>query len=218
MSLVTLKPAIVSWVKINRFSIVTAFVLLVFILLLDMNRLQSGDDVQKQLLATSYAEPLVLPSFTADAYALLESTYKNFSQNQEQQSDAKARAMSVAEQEKQQGELRSLFVGDNQLKLKAVVSYNVQQENNALEKAYYALIEVKDLTKGERVVQKYQHKDDVFGYQLIIKQNQQVQLVAQSGEAKRIINLVMYQITKKSPKNANKQALSNQNNINESSE
>ena len=215
MSFITLKPFIVSWYKVNRLSIITAILVLLFIFLLDMSRLQSVNNIQKKSLATNHAEPLVLPVFTTDAYALLESTYQKFSQNQEQQPDANTQAMSTAEQEKQQGELMSLFVGDNQLKLKAVVSYKVQKENNVLKHARYALIEVKNLTKGDRVVQKYHHQDDVFGYQLIITKNQQVQLIApvveQESKTKRIINLVMY-------KKTNKQALSNQNNIKEFSE
>lgn len=218
MSGLTLKPKLINWYKANKLSIITMLVVLFFLILLDNDRFTTSEASKQKDLSINNAESLTMPRLSNESFALIESRYENFDQNEESKQANKTQLMSAAEQEKQQGELVSIFIGDNQLKLRAVVSYNIQPENKAVEHAYYALIEITDLIKGERVIQKYQHKDDVFGYQLIIKPNQQVQLVAQSGAAKRIINLVMYQKSKKTLEKTNEQALFNQNNIKKSSE
>ena len=225
MSILTVNPEFIHWYKRNKLFIVSLLVVLVFITLLDVGRLTPTTDSMQKKILMNRVESLMLPELSREDFTLIESSYKNFEQKKELKQTGQTQLMSAVEQEKQQGELVSLFVGDNKLKLKAVVSYNTQSvsyntqsENKAVEHSYYALIEVANLIKGERVVQKYQHKDDVFGYQLIIKQNKQVQLVAQNDELKRIINLVMYQKSNKASEKAKEQALSNQNNIKKSSE
>jgi len=218
MSILTVNPEFIHWYKRNKLFIVSLLVVLVFITLLDVGRLTPTTDSMQKKILMNRVESLMLPELSREDFTLIESSYKNFEQKKELKQTGQTQLMSAVEQEKQQGELVSLFVGDNKLKLKAVVSYNTQSENKAVEHSYYALIEVANLIKDERVVQKYQHKDDVFGYQLIIKQNKQVQLVAQNDELKRIINLVMYQKSNKASEKAKEQALSNQNNIKKSSE
>jgi len=220
MSISALKPTFINFYKNNKLSFVAAFAIFFLLTLLDSGRFiftVKTKQKQKQT-AISNVEPLALQRLSNEDIVLIEKAYENFEHSEELKQAEKTQLMSAAEQEKQQGELVSLFVGDNKLKLKAVVRYNKKSAENTGDHAYYALIETENLIKGERVVKKYQPKDDVFGYQLIIKQNQQVQLVAKKAGVQRIINLVMYQKSNNALKKNNEQALSNQNNIKKSSE
>ena len=222
MSVPSLKSTIISYYKTNRFSLLTALIMVVLLFLLDMSRFQSTDNLHKKTRPLNNIDTLTLPVLTNEAFALIEKTYEKFQQDVNVLQNTKTQVMSAEQQEKQQGELVSVFVGDNQLKLKAVVSYNESPQSDTSKQAFYALIKVINLTKGDSVIQKYFQGEDVFGYQLVIEQNQQVQLIAhvdeQGNKTKRTINLRMYQKPKASPEALNKQALSNQNNIKEFSE
>jgi len=218
MSISALKPTLINFYENNKFPLVAALTVLFLLTLLDSERFIFTVKTKQKQTAISNVEPLALQRLSDADIVSIEKAYENFEHSEELKQAEKVQLMSAAEQEKQQGELVSLFVGDNKLKLKAVVRYNKQSAENTGDHAYYALIETENLTKGERVVQKYQHKDDIFGYQLIIKQNQQVQLVAKKAGVQRIINLVMYQKSNNALKKNNEQALSNQNNIKKSSE
>ena len=218
MSISALKPTLINFYENNKFPLVAVLTILFLLTLLDSERFIFTVKTKQKQTAISNVEPLALQRLSNEDIVSIEKAYENFEHSEESKQAEKVQLMSAAEQEKQQGELVSLFVGDNKLKLKAVVRYNKQSAENTGDHAYYALIETENLTKGERVVQKYQHKDDIFGYQLIIKQNQQVQLVAKKAGVQRIINLVMYQKSNNALKKNNEQALSNQNNIKKSSE
>jgi len=218
MSISALKPTLINFYKNNKLSFVAVLTILLLLTLLDSGRFIFTVKTKQKQTAISNVEPLAIQRLSDADIISIEKTYENFEHGEESKETEKAQLMSAAEQEKQQGELVSLFVGDNKLKLKAVVRYNTLLAENTPEHAYYALIETENLIKGERVVQKYQHKDEIFGYQLIIKQNQQVQLVTKKAGVQRIINLVMYQKSNNALKKNNEQALSNQNNIKKSSE
>lgn len=87
--------------------------------------------------------------------------------------------LSAAAQAAQQGELLSLFAGDLELKLKAVI-YGAEP---------YVLIEQKNINTQQTTLVKYVSEQSVQGYTLTIVSNTQVAL----SKAQQHITLVMYQ-------------------------
>ncbi|MGO2181152.1 MAG: hypothetical protein ACTH36_02315 [Pseudoalteromonas nigrifaciens] len=87
--------------------------------------------------------------------------------------------LSAAAQAAQQGKLLSLFAGDLELKLKAVI-YAAQP---------YVLIEQKNIKTQQTTLVKYLNEQSIEGYTLTILSNTQVAL----SKAQQHITLVMYQ-------------------------
>jgi len=84
--------------------------------------------------------------------------------------------LTAAEQAKQQGELKSFFIGDNKLQLKAVIQ---NQPKNLI-----ALIQVENITSGIKTIEKFSQNTLVYGYQLTIEKNTQVKLTKQKSKSK----------------------------------
>jgi hypothetical protein len=82
--------------------------------------------------------------------------------------------LTAAEQAKQQGELKSFFIGDNKLQLKAVIQ---NQPENLI-----ALIQVENITSGIKTIEKHSQNTLVYGYTLIIEKNTQVKLTKQKSK------------------------------------
>lgn len=121
------------------------------------------------------AQPLPLLSKTA-----LSQLTQLYSQFAEPETPAETeQGLTAAQQAEQQGELLSLFAGDLELKLKAVI-YAAEP---------YVLIEQKNIKTQQTTLVKYLNEQSVQGYTLNIVSNTQVAL----SKAPQHITLVMYQ-------------------------
>ncbi|WP_024611182.1 hypothetical protein [Pseudoalteromonas sp. TB64] len=89
------------------------------------------------------------------------------------------------EQLRQSGLLTEVFINDNRLTLKAII-----QPNNSQKKV--ALIEVLNTTSNETKLQRFDDETQVFGFDLQILNNTQVQLVANQNLQTQEIILSMF--------------------------
>jgi len=111
-------------------------------------------------------------------------------------------SLTKEQQEKQQGLLQHMFVGDNKIELKAIVSRGVNAQQQAL-------LLVSNTITGSRKIEAFINNSQVYGYQLKITKSTQVILTRLSGvsndneqtpntelpKAKQVITLTMYQMT-----------------------
>tara|TARA_B100001059_G_scaffold205006_1_gene214757 strand:+ start:720 stop:1214 length:495 start_codon:yes stop_codon:yes gene_type:complete len=124
---------------------------------------------------TNNAQPL--PLLSTSAKQQLKRLFSGYDQPKKTtQADT---GLSAAKQAAQNGELLSVFAGDLELKLKAVI-YSATP---------YALIEQKNTKNQQTELVKYTNEQSVAGYTLTILSNTQVAL----SKNKQQITLVMYQ-------------------------
>jgi len=130
-------------------------------------------------------KPFISPQINEKQAIKLSEKYKKFQVIDEIANESTLR-MPLSKQTLQQGKLNILFLGDNKLKLKAVI-----QTENSLSQDYYALIEVENIVKKTKKIAKYYQDDKVLGYKLSIKNNTQVNLFPIKNNMNKI-TLVMY--------------------------
>jgi hypothetical protein len=122
---------------------------------------------------------LSAPQLSERTFSELNKSYQQYiSKNVDEKS--KQVGLTAAEQAKQQGELKSFFIGDNKLQLKAVIQNKPQN--------LIALIQVENITSGIKTIEKFSQNTLVYGYTLIIEKNTQVKLTKQKRKSKNHID------------------------------
>ena len=124
---------------------------------------------------TNNVQPL--PLLSQNAKQQLTGLFSNF--DQPEPATETEQGLSAAKQAAQTGELLSVFAGDLELKLKAVIYTTTP----------YALIEQTNINTQQTQLVKYTSSQSVAGYTLTILSNTQVAL----SKNKQQITLVMYQ-------------------------
>ena len=119
-----------------------------------------------------------LPLLSETTRQTLEQTYKKYSQPV-QNTQLAEKGLSAAKQAEQNGELVSVFAGDYELKLKAVIITNEP----------YVLIEQKNVNDNNTRLVKYSDMQIVHGYNLKVLSNTEVELT----KGQQNITLIMYQ-------------------------
>lgn len=111
---------------------------------------------------------------------LINEQEKNFEKNQ----------MTLDEQLNQQGLLKSLYVNNSQLTLKAILKNDRTGIQQGQELVALILI-IDNLTKAQRI-ESFKDNSDVFGYHLSIVKNTEVNLTKKHKEGVQNITLAMY--------------------------
>ncbi|RJF38021.1 hypothetical protein [Pseudoalteromonas gelatinilytica] len=119
-----------------------------------------------------------LPLLSETTRQTLEQAYKKYSQPV-QNTQVAEKGLSAAKQAEQNGELISVFAGDYELKLKAVITTNEP----------YVLIEQKNINDDNTQLVKYSDMQIVHGYSLKVLSNTEVELT----KGQQNITLIMYQ-------------------------
>lgn len=120
-----------------------------------------------------------LPLLSTQARQALNTLYSQYSEPDEPSAPPLDQGLSAAQQAAQNGELLSVFAGDLELSLKAVIYTPTP----------YALIEQKNIKTQQTTLVKYINEQSIQGYTLSILSNTQVAL----NKAPQHITLVMYQ-------------------------
>ena len=126
-------------------------------------------------------QPLPLPQIAPDIRDKLQQLYVQYDSSEPQ--DAVPTTTARIDETAQHGAMQEMFAEGNRLQLKAVVQDNDQRYGDA-----YALIAVTNPDSRQSEVIKYRHGDSVFGFQLTLVNNTQVQL----SKSKQRVTLLMY--------------------------
>jgi hypothetical protein len=156
----------------------TSIVVCVLLLLSDLNSrfMLSEQQAQNDFnTRTGSAQPL--PLLSKRAREQLTQLYSRYAEPEKPVE--KPQGLSAIEQAAQQGDLLSLFAGDLELSLKAVIFAPTP----------YVLIEQKNIKTQQTTLVKYLNEQNIEGYTLTIVSNTQVAL----NKAQQHITLVMYQ-------------------------
>lgn len=115
---------------------------------------------------------LSVPQLSERTFSEINKNYQHYINKNEGEKNKQV-GLTAAEQAKQQGELKSFFIGDNKLQLKAVIQ---NQSKNLI-----ALIQVENITSGIQSIEKFSQNTLVYGYMLTIEKNIQVKLTSQKN-------------------------------------
>jgi len=116
---------------------------------------------------------LSAPQLSERTFSELNKSYQQYISKTVDQKSTQV-GLTAAEQAKQQGELKSFFIGDNKLQLKAVIQ---NQPKNLI-----ALIQVESITSGIKTIEKFSQNTLVYGYELTIEKNTQVKLTKKKSK------------------------------------
>jgi hypothetical protein len=130
---------------------------------------------------------VLMPNVSTNTMARIKQVYERY-RTVPEPVVAEISGMTAAEQAKQSGELQVLFVGDHKLVLKAIV--NNQQQRSAL-------LQVTNIKDNSLRVEKFNDLEDVYGFQLQVVNNTQVQLSKQNVNERQLITLTMYKLEQK---------------------
>jgi len=145
-------------------------------------------------------QTIVLPSVTAKTITEIKQRYETY----RTASTIKAPdniSMSAEEQAKQTGELKTVFIGNKKLELKAVLSIDnavesavgkIHNQNQSEKNSQSVLLQVTDIENNTSVIEKFSNLDSVYGFQLSVISNIQVQLTKQNNDQLQQILLTMY--------------------------
>lgn len=129
-------------------------------------------------------KPIILPQLNESDLQQINKAYAQFTSDKSESKAKIQQGMSAVDQANQQGKLKAFFIGDNQLKLKAVIQ-NINKD-------LIALIEVNNIKSGTSNVEKFTNGNLVYGYKLVVSKNTQVTLSKQQAEKTQQIILTMY--------------------------
>ena len=155
----------------NKLSKITLVLVIIWCFFDALNRFSD-----KTIKSNDSANAITLSALSAPQ--LSDRTFSNINKSYQQyeskdKAATKQQGLSAEEQDKQQGELKSFFIGDNKLQLKAVIQIEPQ--------ALIALIEVENITSGIKSIEKFSQNTLVYGYRLTIEKNTQVKLTSQKN-------------------------------------
>lgn len=182
-----------SILKNNTSLLLVTIVFIALLVLVDGHRFAQQSQYKVEQVNEIAIREIALPTISSERIAELKEIYSRYEVIEQESTDNNV--MSLNEQNNQQGDLTTLFVGDTQLYLKAVVKFSSYGEGSKEE--YYVLLEEVDIKTENREVKKYHEGDDVLGYQLSVLNNQQVTLKstansADAAQTVRVVNLNMY--------------------------
>lgn len=184
----------------HKLSIVTIFLTLAWVVTDVSTRLKREYQLKVDNSEIAEILPLQLPLLDNQMVNLLSESYSQYKTIEAVESN-KQPGMSAQEQKNQQGELQSLFIGDNKLQLKAVmkgltvgnsksISTSNSKSDTLNKSALTALILTTDVKTGQKKIEKFENNSQMYGYYLSIEKNTQV--ILSNEKTQQEIILTMY--------------------------
>lgn len=179
----------------NKLSLVVLILSLLWVTLDAFNRLIPRNVSVSDIKQATNIVALVLPQLSVQTLSQLTLAYQPYKSDNKQNTN-KVQGMSAAEQAKQQGLLKSLFIDTNKIELKAVIRNQTVNSDNIIIKQLTVLLLVTDTKLNKSRIEQFNNNSLVYGYRLSIKNNTQVALVKQQNQGEQKVILTMYETRK----------------------
>jgi hypothetical protein len=184
----------------NKLSIATILLTLVWVVMDSSTRLNIKYQLKDNSSEIAEILPLEVPQLGDHMVNLLSESYAQYKSTEAVEAN-KQSGMSALEQANQKGELKTLFIGDNKLQLKAIIKgltidssksiSNSNSKDDSLKKSsLIALILTTDVKTGQQKIEKFENNSQIYGYLLSIEKNTQV--ILSKKQAQQEIILTMY--------------------------
>jgi hypothetical protein len=148
-----------------------------------------------QVVKTKTSIELAKMQLNTREYEFITQQFEHF--KQEQNTAPKEQAQLSAEQQlAQQGLMQQVFVNNNKLRLKAVVTQQATANKKQAAVAY-ALINITDQKTSETKLLKVINSQQIEGFTMTISSNTQVELTRSIPQGEQHISLTMYRVADK---------------------
>jgi hypothetical protein len=180
--------------KTSKLSLLIIVLTLFWVISDIQQRLLTNSSVENKLATMQQVKVLPLPKANKALQEQLSSAMSPYATNAKT-ADESLNIMTDEQQSKQQGDMSTLFVGDQSIELKAVISdFSIVGQANEVDnqdKRLTALLLVTNLKTNTSTIERFTNQMDVYGYTLTILQNTQVLLSHDAHQ--QDVTLTMYE-------------------------
>jgi hypothetical protein len=182
-------------VFLNKLGVAVLLLTLLWVVIDAKQRLFSNQQGAQSLQPPTSVSTLALPKTNESLVQALTNTLAPYQDKNSENSNSKTNQQMTLEQQAQQsGDLSQLFVGDKTLALKALITKTIDSANtSAQNQLQKALLLVTHTPTNESVIESFENKANVYGYQLSILSNNRVMLTKENAQSTQQVTLTLYE-------------------------
>jgi hypothetical protein len=182
-------------VFLNKLGVAVLLLTLLWVVIDAKQRLFSNQQGVQSLQLPTSVSTLALPKANEPLVQALTNTLAPYQDKNSENSNSNINQLMTLEQQAQQsGDLSQLFVGDKTLALKALITKTIDSANtSAQNQLQKALLLVTHIPTNESVIESFENKANVYGYQLSILTNNQIMLTKENAQSTQQVTLTLYE-------------------------
>lgn len=182
-------------VFLNKLGLAVLLLTLLWVVIDAKQRFFAEPKTAQSLQPPTSVSTLVLPKTNESLVQALTNTLAPYQDKNSENSNSKTNQQMTLEQQAQQsGDLSQLFVGDKTLALKALITKTIDSANTSAQtQQQKALLLVTHIPTNESVIESFENKANVYGYQLSILTNNQIMLTKENAQSTQQVTLTLYE-------------------------
>jgi hypothetical protein len=182
-------------VFLNKLGVAVLLLTLLWVVIDAKQRLFSNQQGAQSLQPPTSVSTLALPKANKPLVQALTISLAPYQDKNSENSNSKTNQQMTLEQQAQQsGDLSQLFVGDKTLALKALITKTIDSANTSAQtQQQKALLLVTHTPTNESVIESFENKANVYGYQLSILSNNRVMLTKENAQSTQQVTLTLYE-------------------------
>jgi hypothetical protein len=182
-------------VFLNKLGVAVLLLTLLWVVIDAKQRLFSNQQGVQSLQLPTSVSTLALPKANEPLVQALTNTLAPYQDKNSENSNSNINQLMTLEQQAQQsGDLSQLFVGDKTLALKALITKTIDSANTSAQtQQQKALLLVTHIPTNESVIESFENKANVYGYQLSILTNNQIMLTKENAQSTQQVTLTLYE-------------------------
>jgi hypothetical protein len=182
-------------VFLNKLGLAVLLLTLLWVVIDAKQRFFAEPKTAQSLQPPTSVSTLVLPKTNEPLVQALTNTLAPYQDKNSENSNSNTnQRMTLEQQAQQSGDLSQLFVGDKTLALKALITKTIDSANtSAQNQLQKALLLVTHIPTNESVIESFENKANVYGYQLSILSNNQIMLTKENAQSTQQVTLTLYE-------------------------
>jgi hypothetical protein len=182
-------------VFLNKLGLAVLLLTLLWVVTDAKQRFFANPETAQPQQSPSSVSTLALPKANEPLVQALTNTLAPYQDKNSENSNSNTNQLMTLEQQAQQsGDLSQLFVGDKTLALKALITKTIDSANtSAQNQLQKALLLVTHIPTNESVIESFENKANVYGYQLSILTNNQIMLTKENAQSTQQVTLTLYE-------------------------
>jgi hypothetical protein len=182
-------------VFLNKLGLAVLLLTLLWVVIDAKQRFFAEPKTAQSLQPPTSVSTLVLPKTNEPLVQALTNTLAPYQDKNSENSNSNTnQRMTLEQQAQQSGDLSQLFVGDKTLTLKALITKTIDSANTSAQtQQQKALLLVTHTPTNESVIESFENKANVYGYQLSILSNNQIMLTKENAQSTQQVTLTLYE-------------------------
>ena len=182
-------------VFLNKLGLAVLLLTLLWVVIDAKQRFFAKPEAAQSQQPPTSVSTLALPKANEPLVQALTNTLAPYQDKNSENSNSNTNQLMTLEQQAQQsGDLSQLFVGDKTLALKALITKTIDSANTSAQtQQQKALLLVTHTPTNESVIESFENKANVYGYQLSILTNNQIMLTKENAQSTQKVTLTLYE-------------------------